>query len=273
MNKFTAPEHWHADLFNQAPFEHLEELFALSHHSDWPSFTWLNEQKDSTQSRDIVFTPNSELESETLYYEEIIAHTHRIPTRENNWHDFFGALIWCLFPQTKSLLNRLHMQEIAEHGLKQRSKKRNALTLFDECGVVLAIPDLSWQSALRAHQWQEIFYEYGAMWHHNLLPFTFGHANYEMLTKPFIGLTGKVVCVEVDEAFYHLPLQLQYRHLDQKLVNMIEHQGLLDNNQQMSPLPLLGIPQWYQGQQDLAFYSDTDYFRPKRQPIKKKDTQ
>ncbi|CAM5212301.1 hypothetical protein ALON55S_02729 [Alishewanella longhuensis] len=81
------------------------------------------------------------------------------PTRAENWHDFFGALIWCLFPKTKALLNQLHMAEIAEHGQQQRSKLRNKLTLLDECGVLVCLEpeQLAHAELLRQHQWQQSF--------------------------------------------------------------------------------------------------------------------
>ncbi|MBQ4811146.1 hypothetical protein A7985_01335 [Pseudoalteromonas luteoviolacea] len=266
MKKFTAPEDWHSQLFSQGPFAHLQALRNLQAFTTWPSFEWLNAQlcHQNSDGQQIVFTPNALLENETRYYEEIIAQTGRVPTREENWHDFFGAMIWCLFPKTKSLLNRLHIEEIQQHGLKQRSRKRNALTLFDECGLVLAIPDIKWREKLRAHQWTEVFFEHRALWHHELRPFVFGHANYEMLTNPFIGLTGKLLCIVVEASFYALPLAAQYRYLDSQLVKMIQEENVLDDNKHMSPLPLLGIPNWHFDDQNEAFYANQDYFRPKR---------
>ncbi|WP_440055945.1 DUF3025 domain-containing protein [Pseudoalteromonas sp. T1lg65] len=264
MKKFNAPEQWDPSLLTTAPFSHLSELFNICQFSQWPSFSWLNDQanKFSTQTYLTHFIPDGACE-DGRYYEQIIFETHNIPTREQNWHDFFGAMIWCLFPKTKALLNALHMQEINQHGLLERTKMRNALTLFDECGLVLAITDKQWQSALRNHQWKAVFYQHADCWQDQLKPFIFGHANYEMLTRPFIGLTAKVVCVVVGDAFMQNSLEKQYQELDSKLVTLIKN-GLLDDNTQMSPLPLLGIPGWYEGVQDDSFYSNTDYFRPKR---------
>ncbi|MCF2857130.1 DUF3025 domain-containing protein [Pseudoalteromonas sp. SMS1] len=266
MKKFTAPENWHSHLFAQAPFFHLQTLFNLQRMTAWPSFEWLNAQLSHNNSagKKVVFTPNATLEHETRYYEEIIAQTGQVPTREENWHDFFGAMIWCLFPQTKSLLNQLHIEEIKLHGLKQRSRKRNALTLFDECGLVLAIPEAKWRDKLRDHQWTEVFFEHRSLWHTTIQPFVFGHANYEMLTNPFIGLTGKLLCVEVEAPFYDLSLAAQYAYLDAQLVTLIQEKNVLDDNKQMSPVPLLGIPHWHSDTQNEAFYADQDYFRPKR---------
>ncbi|NKC18738.1 DUF3025 domain-containing protein [Pseudoalteromonas sp. S4498] len=264
MKKFTAPEAWQVACLHAEPFSHLNQLFDLKSQQDWPSPQWLSSHVNSIslQQYDTRFVADETIDFGDKYYEEIIFETHQVPTRSQNWHDLFGALIWCLFPKTKALLNALHIEEIAQFGLKQRSKKRNALTLFDECGLVLAIDDDKWRDAFKSHQWQNVFYDNRSEWQQNLKPFVFGHANYEMLTNPFIGLTGKLVCINVDAAFWQLSLSEQYRCLDDKLVALI-NDGLLEDNTKMSPIPLLGIPNWHEPQ-DLEFYQNTDYFRPKR---------
>ena len=84
-----------------------------------------------------------------------------------------------------------------------------------------------------------------------------------MMTNPFIGLTAKLLCIVVPPEFNTLSLAQQYQYLDEQLVAWI-NDGLLDDNSQLSPLPLLGIPTWHTQAQDLTFYQNTDYFRPKR---------
>ena len=265
MKKFTAPETWQVECLNNPAFSHLNDLFQLHQQQDWPSPQWLTSQVNRVckQHYDTVFVADHELNFGDKYYEEIIYQNHQVPTRRNNWHDLFGALIWCLFPKTKALLNALHIAEIEQFGLKQRSKKRNALTLFDECGMVLAIDDEKWRTDLQAHQWQSVFYDNRAAWFSRIQPFVFGHANYEMMTNPFIGLTAKLLCIVVPPEFNKLSLAQQYQYLDNELVAWIDD-GMLDDNSQLSPLPLLGIPTWHTQIQDLTFYQNTDYFRPKR---------
>ena len=166
MKKFVAPEAFSASCLTNGVFSHLHSLFNLGELNDWPSFQWLNGLREITnlQGLQIHFTPNAELEHETRYYEEIIFETGKIPTREQNWHDLFGAFIWNLFPKTKALLNELHINEIQLHGTKQRSKKRNAITLFDECGVVVAVNNESIVEQLRKHQWSYAFVDQRNAW-------------------------------------------------------------------------------------------------------------
>ncbi|MBQ4863565.1 DUF3025 domain-containing protein [Pseudoalteromonas sp. MMG013] len=266
MKKFTPSEHYEPQLLRGGAFAHLNTLFGLGNQSGWPDFPWLNglAYLKNSNGQQVSFVPDSQFQEETRYYEQIIYETGHIPTREQNWHDLFGALIWCLFPKTKSLLNKSHIDDIDQYGLKQRSKHRNALTLFDECGVVMAITDEQIKTDLRAHNWHSVFVSKRTQWGKAIQPFIFGHANYEMLTQPFIGLTGKVLCIVVETSFSTLTLQQQYAYLDDILYTRIAYEGILKDNSQMSPLPLLGIPGWCEENEDAKFYDNTDYFRAKR---------
>ncbi len=260
--KFEPFSHWTKAFLDHGAFAHLDTLFQLHQYDDFPSLalrnTWLKEKSPFQLIADEDYDG-------ALYYEAHI-HRHRtIPTR-HNWHDFFGSLIWCLFPKTKALLNALHMEDIRAHGQKKRTPRRNALTLFDECGVVMVFDEKSCHliEPLKNHAWQEVFVTERARFGNEILTFNFGHANYEMLTKPFIGLTGKVLCLQLDTNFFQLSLCEQYQYLDNVLSEKISNEHLLDNNKGFSPLPLLGVPGWYAENHNPDFYNNTDYFRAKR---------
>lgn len=199
------------------------------------------------------------------YYEEVIYNRSLIPTRIEHWHDFFNACIWLVFPKTKQLLNRIHIEEIALHGLKKRSKCRDAVTLFDECGVVMAICESQIQGSLRSHQWHQNFWLDRHQWGKDRQGFIFGHANYEMGLSPFIGLTGKAFFIDVPVDFFNQALATQYEIMDTLLLKQIGVDKQLTNNKCLSPLPLLGVPTWYADNQNENFYANTNYFRPKRE--------
>ena len=263
-NRFTPPADWSAPLLLSNPiFKDLTEQFAVGSTKCWPDVTLLNSWRTQQQ---FSFVENALLEADGRYYEAFIFATKQIPTRYENWHDFFGALIWCLLPKTKALLNQLHMDEIAQHGLKQRSKLRNKLTLFDECGVIICLEPNAVVHAdlLRAHQWQDSFVSQRTDWWQSIRPVIFGHAMYEMATAPFIGLTAKALFIAVPEGFTTWSLTAAYSFLDAKLHEQIANGALLLDNQQLTPLPLLGVPGWYNDNENTGFYHNTDYFRPKR---------
>ena len=205
--------------------------------------------------------------SEIRYYEQIIAQDKTIPTREQSWHDLFNACIWLQFPLTKRYLNTLHMQDITAHGVHPRTARRNHITHFDECGVILAVPAGQVGQAnnllnlLATHQWAPAFAENRQAWQNTLLPFVFGHANLEMMLQPFVGLTGKWLAVVVEDDFAGLPPWQQRQQLDQALLARIQQLDNFKPARLMPPLPLLGVPGWYP-LQDAAFYANQDYFRP-----------
>jgi len=218
------------------------------------------------------------------YYEQIIFEEHIIPTRKGSWHDFFNGIIWLQFPQTKTYLNRLHISEIKNHGLNPRTKVRNHITHFDECGVVLFVKGTPLLAKLHllfeTHEWTKIFCELKDEWHKTIFPVVFGHANLEMLLQPFIGLTGKVLLIQIDDTLpVNSTTQGMLQNSDKSILtewNILS--GLLDTlllqhiqtnltffaNKPFYPLPLLGVPHWHYAKQGITFYADTDYFMPKR---------
>ena len=270
--RFVADNHWHHDFLHHPLFNDLETMFHLSNHTAWPSIEWLNSQLSTqhvVEGIPIRFVADPELADDERYYEQIIFETGQIPTRLENWHDLFGAFIWLLFPKTKRLLNQLHIHEISEHGLTKRSKARNAITLFDECGVVVTydsadVAASGIKETLRNHLWQQAFVEQRSLWQHSVHSFMFGHANYEMATKPYLGLTGKVLFIPLNSEFNRLSLKNRYQQLDDALCNQIRDNQLLKNNEKLSPMPFLGIPNWYDDNNDPQFYENIQYFRPKR---------
>ena len=75
-------------------------------------------------------------------YEKRVFVYGKVLTRERNWHDLFNALMWISFPKIKAAINRHHYREMqARAGGEARGQVRDALTLFDESGVIVAASD------------------------------------------------------------------------------------------------------------------------------------
>ena len=208
-------------------------------------------------------------ETESRYYEAIIAQDNQVPTREQSYHDLFNALVWLQFPRTKRLLNRLHMADINAFGAHPRTARRNRLTHFDECGVVLAVPADKLERAnillalLDNHQWREALFDARAAWGDVIHPILFGHANLEMMLSPFIGLTGKWLAVVVPEGFKSSDPMTQCHTVDTALEKRISALGDFEQGAVLKPLPLLGVPGWANEQSE-SFYANKAYFRPRR---------
>ena len=265
---------WNHEFISQLPMlpmQQLETHFDLSGFADWPNADGLNVLKTRKANVDIPdFVCQNQLPESEDYYEQIIHQQHIIPTRPNSWHDLFNGLIWLQFPKTKHLLNQQHVEDIEEHGLSPRTLRRNNLTHFDECGVIVTYQHsdvfLQLIDNLKQHQWQSVFVENRHCWGNQINSFMFGHANLEMLLQPFIGLTGKCLAIQVDSQFSTLPYSEQVAQLDNLLVNQILKTDLFAAHKPLSPIPLLGIPDVWDANNDPGFYLNTDYFRPRPSP-------
>jgi hypothetical protein len=246
-----------------APFNDLDSIFHLSKFSQWPNALGLNQLAGTDLSLDIpTFKCQSEIPESAGYYEEIIFKEDIIPTRPNCWHDLFNGLIWQLFPATKRLLNHQHVEDIGQYGVSPRTKKRNILTHFDECGVVLAYSNPELIELLMLHQWHEVLFAKRALWNQQISAHVFGHANLEMLLNPFVGLTGKWLAVDVPQEFFEMPIKQQLTYLDQRLSKDVITDNLYRQKKPLKPIPLLGIPNWCADNQSAEFYTNQSYFRP-----------
>ena len=271
MKKFSSFTHWTTEFADQGCFADINHVAAFDDWFQWPSCAALDSllpyEVENNNGKVIRFVEQAASKDyNAVEYETFIYETGQVPTRKESWHDIFGALVWSLFPKTKALINELHYKDIQSSDSQERSKLRNALTLFDECGVVLVTKNQALLSALKSHDWNTAFIELRDKWHQandeGIAVYQFGHANYEMLTKPFIGLTGKWLVIDSSAEILGLPKNVQYRLLDERLATRIK-EGVLKDNTQMSPLPLLGVPGWHEENESLTFYDNTEYFRPK----------
>ncbi len=235
----------------------------------WPSVDQLMAllPEDTNNAMGTKITMHSQysgLPDPEMGYEERIYKTGVISTREKNWHDLFNAYIWCLFPMTKTLLNELHMKELKVQSGKKRTPARDAITHLDESGVIVVSTDPIFFQQLKNHQWQNIFVDRKNEWWSKVSCYVFGHGLYEKALNPFIGFTGKAFCILVEAGFFTLNKQAQYKKLDELLASQIRKNNSLADSTQLSPFPVLGVPGWYDDNNEPEFYENKRYFRPKR---------
>ncbi len=200
--------------------------------------------------RAVEFVSQSELPND-IAYEAYISLHKRVPTRDN-LHDFFNALCWLRFPQTKLRLNFLQAQEIASQGVSAtRGPLRDALTLFDENVLLLQASDDLWH-ALQVRDWPKLFGELRDAWQ-SAHAVVFGHALLEKLVTPYKSITAHVfrIASDIDAKDDQV--------LDSWLANNLQPDYLA--TKPYEPLPVLGIPGWWPDNEGLSFYSDTRVFR------------
>lgn len=197
------------------------------------------------------------------HYETRIYLTGEVQTRSENWHDLFNALVWRVFPRTKSIINQLHYLNASTGTV--RGTARDILTLFDESGVVIACSAEELATLLRQHRWKELFWVNRNQVARHLRFYVFGHSLHEKNMRPYLGLTGKSLIMPVARTFFDQPMACQLDKLDGMLADHFIQPDSLSSTTRLPPLPLLGVPGWWADNENEQFYDNTRYFRPAKQ--------
>jgi DUF3025 family protein len=198
-------------------------------------------------------------------YEARIFRRGEVQVREANWHDLFNALVWLTFPRAKAALNARHYQALQEQDCgSNRGPLQDALTLFDEGGVIVAACEPRLLELVQAFQWKELFWRERHQVKSRMRFFLFGHALYEKALAPFSGITGRAVLLEVGQGFLAAPIGAQIKELDRVVAQQLLDPRRLQSTRDLAPLPILGVPGWCVENDNAAYYDDATYFRAGR---------
>lgn len=231
--------------------------------TDFPSCSQLNDLLPtglcSKGGHAIRFVASDELAEDN--YEHRIYTTGQVSTRPDSWHDLFNALVWMRFPHIKTAMNVLHYSAGAKHKRGSRGKLRDALTLFDECGVIVFSDQADQLESLIERRWSEAFQkdDFSTCVGVSIC----GHAILEKYLAPYKAMTAKALYIHVNTEFMKLPRQDRLDHIDRHLAHQMINSDILSKPACLSPLPLAGVPGWWpQAEQtDSRFYSDMKVFR------------
>jgi len=259
---------WVTDFFEGSPaFEALRPAALKLGLAHWPGIERLNEVLASTGIATgggrlaRLVAPDSD---KCGSYEERVFRTGEIPHREHDWHDLFNALAWLSFPRSKAALNARHVVELEREAPGQRGRVRDALTLFDEDGVIVASSDRELLALIREFRWKELFWARRADVEARMRFVIFGHGLYDKARAPFLGMTGRAVLMLTDEKVLEVPWAERLAALDAKLAAALGEPDVIRAPVDLSPVPILGVPQWAPANRDETFYDNVDYFRPGR---------
>lgn len=235
----------------------------------WPThaeLTSLAQGVMTSRGMPLRFVPPRKADNERRHYESRIAETGEVETRLENWHDLFNALQWVAFPRAKARINAQHaamLEEGGEDEARRRSPPRDALTLFDEGGVIVASskPDLF--RLIGDFDWKALFWRRRAdvLAHMRFIPF--GHAFLEQALDPYIGMVAKTVFVPVSDFFLMLSPESQREEADRMVAAHFESVARFASPKSMAPMPALGVPGWHPDTATEAFYDRADYFHSK----------
>ena len=197
-------------------------------------------------------------------YEQRLYNQGELEFRERNWHDLFNVLVWLTFPRAKAALNFRHHAALPAGKPGGRGPVRDALTLFDESGVIILSADAELLRMIREFRWKPLFWERRAEVIAGMDFLPFGHALCEKVLTPYKGITGRGWLLEVDRDFLASPTMERLQKIDQLLARQIADPQTLRQTHELAPLPVLGVPGWCVDNEQPAYYDDRDHFRPGR---------
>ena len=217
---------------------------------EWPAIDVLNQAMPLHGPRFVA--QDAALLADGLHYETRIAQGC-IATREQNWHDLFNAMVWVRHPAIKRALNGQQCRHIARMGPNIRNRSQQALTQFDETGVIVRVRNAALLELWDRHDWRALFEP--QHWHGGdiAIAAVIGHALMEQMLVPGRLLVGKCLVVAGDDTAACVA----------QVAEAIAAGDMLAAAAELRPLPLAGIPGWH-AEQSADFYTQADYFRPLR---------
>ncbi len=193
-----------------------------------------------------------------LAYERAVADAGCVVTRTDASHDLANALAWLAFPRTKAACNARHVEEGEGSAPNARTPARDAVTLLDESGLVLACADPTLVALLRAREWRRLFVERRADVAAALRPFAVGHGLLAKLLRPYRAATAHALVVPVDAA--GLPAD----GADTATIDALVASRVRDprfGRASLLPLPVAALPGWDREGLGERLFDDRSVFR------------
>jgi hypothetical protein len=239
----------------------------------WPNVELLNEMADDCERRVVNARGQrirfvEQVSKSTRFEEGFEPRAYlsgEVMVRPLNWHDLFNALVWMTFPTAKAAINSRHFSALTSQAGSRRSATGDALTMFDEDGLVVLSSDDEMLDLLREYRWKELLWERREVVRDRVRFLIFGHAMYEKALAPFVGMTGKALLFSVPEKTIQLRGCELNAAVDQLVASFAHNAGTLLHGRALAPLPVLGVPGWWSQNENEAFYDNTTYFRSGRQ--------
>lgn len=266
---------WVPDFVERSPmFLPLRPHGAALRSADWPDMAQLQRMLDANVPPAVsgggmrlrLVAPQARGAALEDKYEARIYLRGEVELRPANWHDLMNALVWLAFPRAKAALNARHYRALLRQrsaGVPNRGPLQDAMTLFDEGGVVVA-GDAGLLQLLREFRWKELFWHNRARVESRMRFYLFGHALYEKALSPYAGITGRGILFEAGGDFLGAGTGAQIAQLDAMLEKSLLDDGAWNTTRELAPVPVLGVPGWCPDNARAEYYDNTDYFRPGR---------
>lgn len=266
-------DNWNQDWSASSPiFAPLRDLAARLPQYGWPDAAVLNAVADDCGRRVVnangqrvrFVSQNTKMQNFEDQFEPRAFLRGEVQMRHLSWHDLFNVLVWMRFPTAKAALNARQFGALSAQRDSRRSAQGDALTMFDEDGIVVLSADAELLDLIRAFRWKELFWHHRELMRSRMKLLVFGHALYEKALTPFVGMTAKALLFQVPERVLAMDSEAQLLEFDRLTGSYLVQQENLPNGRALAPLPLLGVPGWWTQNETESFYDNSAYFRPGR---------
>ncbi len=196
-----------------------------------------------------------------LAFEARIAERAEIVTRAGSLHDVCNALAWLLFPRTKSTLNAIHVNAQNAPMRGARGPDRDAATLLDESGLLVACVEKALLERWQTRAWRDAFW---GIHEDAVRAVVIGHGMLAKCGAPFRAITGKALVLPLAAAALPAePLELA-KALDVAAAAYLAAIGADFAPRMLLPLPISALPGWDAERLGCCLFDDVDVFRPLR---------
>ncbi len=197
-------------------------------------------------------------------YEGRVAERSEIVVRADNLHDACNALVWLTLPRTKAALNALHVDaSLAPPALRggTRGRVRDAATLLDESGMLVACTDKSLVDLWRRHAWREAFLGRSAS---DVRVVTIGHGVLAKCAVPFRAITARALVLALDPPALPEGPDVLAAALDNMASARLAGARAAFASGDLLPLPVAALPGWDTEILGARLYDDVSVFRSRR---------
>jgi hypothetical protein len=146
-----------------------------------------------------------------------------------------------------------------------RNRARDAATLLDENGVIVACADAGWLALWREHAWRELFWTRRADIPRMMRVVAIGHGLLQKLLRPFPAITARALVIPLDPASLPDDSSASAARLDAAAAAQLKAFGPLFAPTALLRLPVAALPGWDPDRDCLGErrFDDASVFRPR----------